>query len=125
MKIIPEPLFIIMAHASNLSCHLTPYFCVPCSSADIDECQDQRACPSNSTCVNNLGGFDCVCSAGYRYNKTKGTCEGEKYVVTSSFFYAASQFVAWRMPQLGQENVIELAPVLNTQPSLDKHGEQM
>ena len=117
----------IVTDGGYLPYSLTPArsgFYVLYLSADIDECEDQRSCPHNSTCVNSLVAFDCVCTEGYKYNKTKGTCEGENYVV-KSYFHAACVFAAWKMPQLGQENVPELTSVLNTQPSLDKHDEGM
>jgi len=35
--------------------------------ADIDECAVRNGnCPAESTCVNNVGSYVCVCDSGYR-----------------------------------------------------------
>ena len=41
---------------------------------DIDECANGTAdCPENSTCTNQVGGFNCACDEGFRGNN--GLCE--------------------------------------------------
>ena len=42
--------------------------------SDVDECfENPFSCPDNSQCSNNVGGFDCICDAGYTMNN--GICE--------------------------------------------------
>ncbi|XP_069014788.1 thrombomodulin [Embiotoca jacksoni] len=37
------------------------------SCVDFNDCKDERQCPGeNFMCVNNLGGFQCVCKVGYK-----------------------------------------------------------
>ena len=38
---------------------------------DIDECLQSDACPSDASCVNTVGSYNCVCNNnGYNYNGT-------------------------------------------------------
>ena len=63
----PLPLFEINAH--NIS-------------ADIDECTkrtDNCHRPTNATCIDTIGSFECVCKAGYDGNGT--TCFGKLFSV--------------------------------------------
>ena len=50
--------------------------CVDMFSTDVDECLTMVAvdCPSNSHCVNTLGGFRCDCDKGYFQNRSS-CCE--------------------------------------------------
>ncbi|KAK2178081.1 hypothetical protein NP493_563g01009 [Ridgeia piscesae] len=44
---------------------------------DIDECTENNPCGDNANCINTVGTFKCVCSAGFtQYNAT--TCHGMK-----------------------------------------------
>ena len=54
---------------------------------DIDECSSGRAiCPSNSECVNTIGGAYCRCLPGFekRGGKCKGTHCGLRYAYTTN-----------------------------------------
>ena len=43
--------------------------------ADINECaRGQQVCPSNSDCINTIGGAYCVCRPGYELKR--GKCKG-------------------------------------------------
>lgn len=47
-------------------------------SEDIDECQtavETNICPENTDCINQPGGYQCVCQNGYKENSF-GQCEG-------------------------------------------------
>lgn len=47
------------------------------SVPDVDECvENPAACSGHSVCENTLGGYKCVCAAGYRGNGTH--CEGKQ-----------------------------------------------
>lgn len=49
----------------------------PISVPDVDEClENPAACGGHSVCENTLGGYKCVCAAGYRGNSTH--CEGKQ-----------------------------------------------
>ena len=44
---------------------------------DIDDCQN-NSCQANSSCVDKLNGYDCICPAGL-----KGIhCQSSKYIVS-------------------------------------------
>lgn len=58
------------AERENLSCVLV-------SVPDVNECvENPAACGGHSVCENTLGGYKCVCEAGYRGNGTH--CEGKQ-----------------------------------------------
>ena len=41
--------------------------------SDIDECYEgKHSCPSSEACRNTIGGFTCVCAAGFDF--VNGTC---------------------------------------------------
>ena len=47
------------------------YICFSFSCIDIDECESgENDCNSNNYCVNQLGGYKCVCNSGYAGNGT-------------------------------------------------------
>ena len=62
----------------TLHCLLFTFFY---SSLDINECLTSNPCPHNSTCMNTIGSFNCICAIGFAYNETTRVCQGEKYVV--------------------------------------------
>ena len=47
-----------------------------CFHVDINQC-DIDSCPSDATCIEALGSFNCLCSPGFEYNNISGTCDGE------------------------------------------------
>lgn len=51
-------------------------------STDKNECQlGESTCPSRSRCVNEEGGYTCLCPAGYGYNKKRNECTGSLGVI--------------------------------------------
>lgn len=60
--------------------------CLLPAHIDIDECQEEKGCGQNATCINTPGSFHCVCNAGFGLKSGKSTfaanqeqCEGEDY----------------------------------------------
>ena len=46
-------------------------------TSDIDECNNENyVCPENSTCVNKLGTYECLCEVGYTWNGTLCELQG-------------------------------------------------
>ncbi|XP_053387236.1 fibrillin-2-like [Mercenaria mercenaria] len=41
---------------------------------DINECENETACPENSMCYNSIGSYECICNSGYRLSNT-GNCD--------------------------------------------------
>ena len=37
----------------------------------MDECASNTTCQDNSTCINSIGSFSCVCADGYEYKNNK------------------------------------------------------
>ena len=33
--------------------------------SDVNECLDNSPCKNGATCVNNVGGYQCLCAPGY------------------------------------------------------------
>ena len=51
--------------------------------ADIDECAVRNGnCPAESTCVNNVGSYVCVCDSGYRREGSR--CVGQ-WLISAQF----------------------------------------
>ncbi|KAH9505771.1 hypothetical protein Btru_055742 [Bulinus truncatus] len=44
---------------------------------DVDECSNTNLnnCPSNSTCNNTLGGYECLCTSGFKKNISTNKCD--------------------------------------------------
>ena len=48
--------------------------------SDIDECKNKHnSCPSNSECINNIGGYTCECNDGYQMSIKTKSCVGLKW----------------------------------------------
>ena len=73
--------------------------------ADIDECAVRNGnCPSESTCVNNVGSYVCVCDSGYRREGSR--CVGQ-WLISAQFLVfftlytscsgAGSKLLVWRV----------------------------
>lgn len=61
---------------------------------DIDECQDEKVCGQNATCINTQGSYFCVCNAGFGVKSGKSMfygnqekCEGEDYKIMQKNIY--------------------------------------
>ena len=44
--------------------------------ADIDDCADPSLCTLNGVCINEQGGFSCICNDGYTINAVGRGCDG-------------------------------------------------
>ena len=50
--------------------------CVHSDSVDVDECSiNTSVCGNNSTCVNDIGSYSCLCDEGYTFYQN--VCVGE------------------------------------------------
>ena len=48
---------------------------------DIDECAGSNNCSSNANCIDNIGSYDCTCSAGYVGDGY--SCDGKSVITIS------------------------------------------
>ena len=44
---------------------------------DVEDCMDDDSCPSNTTCIDTVGSFNCTCPSGFEYDNVTESCEGE------------------------------------------------
>jgi len=57
-------------------CECMPGYVGSNCSEDFDDCQDHR-CQNNARCLDEVNGYSCLCTEGYRYSQGDGGAPGD------------------------------------------------